>query len=92
MTKALAMNIKKLKLICEYADDEKKIIFNSKEFKLMDLLMVLYDLALRWKQHGFEDSNSLRKGIQIVDEHLNWNGSKSIEYYLELRGRLINFK
>lgn len=49
----------------------------------MDLLMVLYDLVLRWKQYGFEDSNNIRKGIQILDEHLNENGaSKSIEYYL----------
>lgn len=59
----------------------------------MDLLMVLYDLVLRWKQYGLEDSNNIRKGIQILDEHLNENGAwKSIEYYLELRVKLINFK
>lgn len=93
MQKVLSTNIKKLKHICDYADDEKKINFNAKEFMLMDLLLLLFELVKREKEHGLADCENLKKGIHFLEAFIQQGFEpKSDQYYLELRKKILLWK
>lgn len=59
------MNIKKMKLICSYSNEEKKIAFNLKEFVLLDELIILYEVIE--EQKNMRDGVGLRKSIEKVE-------------------------